>query len=66
MKKRVLSILLCVIMLCGLLPTAALAVEGVPDVKYINVTGGTEQEPTFGFGDPGENTMAVYISGSGV
>jgi len=65
MKKRVLSILLCVIMLCGLLPTAALAVEGEPDVKYINVTGGTEQEPTFGFGDPGENTMAVYISGSG-
>jgi len=65
MKKRVLSILLCVIMLCSLLPTAALAVEGEPDVKYINVTGGTEQEPTFGFGDPGENTMAVYISGSG-
>ena len=65
MKKRVLSIILCVIMLCSLLPTAALAVEGVPDVQYINVTGGTEQEPTFGFGDLGENTMAVYISGSG-
>lgn len=65
MKKRVLSILLCFMMLCSLLPTAALAVEGVPDVKYINVTGGTEQEPTFGFGNPGENTMAVYISGSG-
>ena len=28
MKKRVLSILLCVIMLCSLLPTAALAVSG--------------------------------------
>ena len=66
MKKRVLCIILCVIMLCSLLPTAALAVEGVPDVKYINVTGGTELDPTFGFGEPGENTTAVYISGSGV
>ena len=63
MKKRVLSIILCVIMLCGLLPTAALAVEGEPDVKYINVTGGTEQEPTFGFGAQAGTGQRVYRHG---
>ena len=55
MKKRVLSILLCVIMLCGLLPTAALANNTATEVTFqVRTANGASGTVYYRFGDSGD------------
>ena len=44
MKKQLLSILLCLIMVVGLLPTAALAEEAAPVFNSTGHSGGTSRK----------------------
>ena len=36
MKKRILSVMLCLVMVLGLLPATALAADTPPDTVYVN------------------------------